>query len=91
LYFKFVTQKIRLSLDAKTSDIEKIFAQHGIVIFSQKINRNSHDFSQLMTKVNLLIAENFNGKLVKFSGIWFDCPISNSPEIEISVLLGVIG
>jgi len=90
MYFKFVTEKIRVRYDANTSDIENILKQHGMVIISQQISGHVHDFNQLMTKVNSLIGEKFDEKLVKFSGIWFDCPISNAPEVEISVLLGLI-
>jgi len=90
MYFKFVTEKIRVRHDANTLDIENILTQHGIVIISQKISKAKYDFSQLISKVNSLIGEKFDEKLVKFSGIWFDCPISKTPEVEISVLLGLI-
>lgn len=88
-YFKFVTQKIRVNVDANVSDIEKIFEEHQMIIISQK-SQNGDNFNQLMIKMNLLIGEEYNKKLLKFSGLWFDCPISNSPEVEMSVLLSVI-
>ncbi len=88
-YFKFVTQKIRIDIDTNTSEIEKIFKEHKMVIISQKIG-NANDIYQVMSKMNSLIGEEFDEKLVKFSGLWFDCPISNSPEVELSILLSVI-
>jgi len=88
-YFKFVTQKIRVRFDANDSDIEEILKKYQMIIISQK-NGNSNDFTQLMTKMNTLIGEEYERKLVKFSGLWFDCPISNTPEIEMSVLLGML-
>ena len=90
LYFKFIIKKIKAGLNDSISDIEKIVNQYGVVIFSQKINDTMNDFNPLLKKVNSLIGEKVNGKLLKFSGIWFDCPISKSPEVEISVLMSVI-
>lgn len=90
LYFKFITQKIRVDFNENISNIEKILNQYDVVIIVQKINGITHNFNKLLTKVNSLIGEKFNNKLVKFSGIWIDCPITNSPEIEISVLMSVI-
>ena len=90
LYFKFITKKIKVGLNENISKIENIVNQYGIVIFSQKINTTKNNFSLLLTKVNSLIGEKFDGKLLKFSGIWFDCPISKSPEVEIFVLMSVI-
>lgn len=90
LYFKFITKKIKVELNESISEIENIINQYGVVIFSQKINVTMNNFNPLLMKVNSLIGEKFNGKLLKFSGIWFDCPISKYAEVEISVLMSVI-
>ena len=39
--------------------------------------------------MNLLLGEAEGNRLVKFSGVWFDCPISSS-EIEMSILLAMV-
>jgi hypothetical protein len=90
LYFKFITEKIRVDSIETISNIEKIVNQFGMVIISQKGNNTKQNFDSLLRKVNSLIGEKFNGKLIKFSGIWFDCPISENSEIEISILMSVI-
>lgn len=90
LYFKFITQKIRVESNETISNIEKIINQYDMVIISQKGNDIKQNFDSLLRKVNSLIGEKFNGKLVKFSGIWFDSQILEDPEIEISISMSVI-
>ncbi len=90
LYFKFVTEKIRIRSNESISNIEKILNQYGVIIISQKITGTNCDFSDLLTKINSLIGEKFNSKLVKFSGIWFDCPITKPSDFNISILVSVI-
>ncbi|MCE2506234.1 MAG: hypothetical protein J4F36_07165 [Nitrosopumilaceae archaeon] len=90
LYFKFITKRIRVGPDETLTNIEKIIDQFGMVIISQKMNDIKQNFDSSLKRVNSLIGEKFNGKLIKFSGIWFDCPISANPEIEISILMSVI-
>ena len=90
LYFKFITEKIRVGPNETISNIEKIVKQFGMVIISQKVNATKHNFDSSIRKLNSLIGEKFDGKLIKFSGIWFDCPISDYSEIEISILMSVI-
>ena len=89
LYFKFVTKKIRISLNENISNIENIVKQFGMVIISHKVN-TKQDLDSSIKKLNSLIGEKVDGKLIKFSGIWFDCPISDDSKIEISILLSVI-
>jgi len=90
LYFKFITEKIRVGSNETLPNIEKIINQFGMVIISQKGNNIKQNFDSLLRKVNSLIGEKFNGKLIKFSGIWFDSQILKDPEIEISILMSVI-
>ena len=90
LYFKFITEKIRVDSNETISNIEKIINQFGMVIISQKGNNVIQNFDSSLQKINSLIGEKVNGKLIKFSGIWFDCPISKNSEINISILMSVI-
>ncbi len=90
LYFRFITQNIRVQFDTNMTEIEQILKENQMIILSQEINENVHDFSKLLTKTQSIIGEKFDGKLVKFSGLWFDCPISNPSSTEVSILLGLI-
>jgi hypothetical protein len=47
-----------------------------------------------LTRVNSFIGKKIttgNGeRIVKFTGIWFDCQIADSPEVEVSISMGVV-
>jgi hypothetical protein len=90
LYFRFISQNIRVDVNTNMNEIEQILKQNNMIIISQQIDENVHDFSLLMKKIQSIIGEKFDGKLIKFSGLWFDCPISNPFHIEVSILLGLI-
>ena len=70
--------------------MKKILENHEIVIISQRISKGTFDFSELLTMANSFIGQQLKNGIVKFTGNWFDCQISNSPEVEISISLGVI-
>lgn len=86
-YFKFITQGIRKNFDTDVDEIIKFLKNNDMMIISQKSTNN--EFSKLIEKINLLLGEEEGDRLVKCSGLWFDCPIS-STEIEMSVLLAMI-
>ena len=90
MYFKFHTERIRKRFDTSDSDIIDFLDKDPshMIILSQK-SANPNDFNELIAKMNLLLGETEGNRLVKFSGVWFDCPIS-SPEIEMSILLAMI-
>ena len=39
---------------------------------------------------NVEKAEKLGERIVKFTGIWFDCQIADSPEVEVSISMGVV-
>ncbi len=90
LYFNYIIENMKVRLDESLPNIEKIIKQHGMIILSHIITKADEDLTPLLKKVNFLIGEKFDGKLIKFSGIWFNCPISKSPKVEITVLMSVI-
>ena len=93
-YFRFSSEQIRVNVNVDDSEIETILTQHNSVIISQTIDNGSLDLGQLLTRVNSFIGKKIttgNGeRIVKFTGIWFDCQIADSPEVEVSISMGVV-
>ena len=90
MYFRFHTARIRRGVDTSVEDIIDFLDKDSshMVILSQT-SADPNDFNRLIAKLNLLLGEEENNMLLKFSGMWFDCPIS-STEIEMSILLAMV-
>ena len=89
LYFRFQTDKIRIDYDQSVNEIIAFLKKNNMVIISKR-GSQQNGFDDLIAKMNLLIGEEEDNKLVKFSGLWFDCPILDSAEVEMTILLAMV-
>ena len=64
------------------------------MIISQTVKTGLFNLSELLVKVDDFIGKKITtisgDRIVKFTGIWFDCQIADSPEVEVCVSIGVI-
>lgn len=95
IYFKFCMNKIQTEITKTEQEVIDSLRNNQYVLFS------SQNFDALLTKVSSLLGEDDaiveDGEvtkraenLIKLSGVWFDCTISDTPQIEMSVLLSLV-
>ena len=90
LLFRYNTAEIRLEENTSDIQIKETLEKHNMIILSKKIDEKNKNYEDLENKIDGLIGQKFENKLLKLAGNWVDCPISNSPHIELSYLLCLI-
>ena len=75
LYFKFLTNKLRIDSSSPLTDIETILKKEKMVLLVKKIDNANNTFQELFLKTDQLLGKKIDNKLVKLCGFWFDCPI----------------
>ena len=70
--------------------IENTLRKYNMVILTRTLADPNQTADDLETLVTSLIGKELDNKLYKISGKWIDCPISNSPSVEVSYLISLI-
>ena len=90
LLFRFHTNEIRITDDLDMNLIENTLRNHNMVILTRTLANANQTANDLETFVTSLIGRELDDKLYKISGKWIDCPISDSPSVEVSYLISLI-
>ena len=90
LLFRFHTDEIRITDNFDRAEIEKTLRSHNMVILTRTLANANQTANDLETFVTSLIGRELDDKLYKISGKWIDCPISDSPSVEVSYLISLI-
>lgn len=90
ILFRASVNDARLNYDSEYAKIEKTLRDNEIVILSKKIHNSKDNYDDLDSVISNLIGKKINGKFIKSSGFWIDCPISNPAYVEISYLLALV-
>lgn len=90
LLFRFHTSEIRITDNFDMDQIENTLRKYNMVILTRTLADPNQTADDLETLVTSLIGKELDNKLYKISGKWIDCPISNSPSVEVSYLISLI-